>query len=195
MARYEQSIKPHPRRQLATVSKQVYFEVKNIAPSPLKPAIVFSLNEGEDKITLPDVINAKILEYTHWKDIFALRSLLGNQKREIDGNKHLVFNLTMQCLDKIIRKINTKTNTLANARHFVLKNCVSFKAADNRTSKTGYIVNLSKKYVSIVHCNDVFDEGSDVKKMVSAKVNHIHPFVGEVEAVDNLNWVDSRVGI
>ena len=85
---------------------------------------------------------------------------------------------------------------MANAHHFVLKNRVSFKAADNRTLKTGCIVNLSKKYVSIVHCNDVFDEGADVKKMVSAKVNHIRPFVGEVEeTMDNFNWVDSRVGI
>jgi hypothetical protein len=130
-----------------------YFKVKSIAPSPLKPAIVFLLNKGEDKITLPDVINAKILEYTQWKDIFVLRSLSDNQKREIDGNKLLVFNLTMQRLDKIIRKINTMTITLANACHFVLKNRVSFKAADNRTLKTGHIVNFSKKYVSIVHCD------------------------------------------
>jgi hypothetical protein len=102
----------------------------------------------------------------------------------------------MQRLDKIIRKINPKTNTLANARHFILKNRVSFKAADNRMLKTGYIVNLSKKYVSIVHCDDVFDEEADVMKMVSAKVNHICPFMGEVEeTVDNFNWVDSRVGI
>ncbi len=196
MARYKQSVKPRPRRQLATVSKQAYFKVKNIAPSPSKPAIVFLLNKGEDKITLPDVINAKILEYTHWKDIFALRSLLDNQKREIDGNKLLVFNLKMQCLDKIIRKINPKTNTSANAHDFVLKNHVSFKAADYRMLKTGYIVNLSKKYVIIVHCDDVFHEGADIKNMVSAKVNHIRPLVGEVEeTVDNFNWVDSRVGI
>jgi hypothetical protein len=196
MAKYKQSGKPRPHRQLATVSKQVYFEVKNIAPSPSKPAIVFLLNKCENKITLPDVINTKILEYTHWKDIFALRSLSDHHKREINGNKLLVFNLTMQRLDKIIRKINPKTNMLANARHFVLKNCVSFKVADNRMLKTGYIVNFSKKYVSIVHCDDVINEGADVKKMVSAKVNHIHPFVGEVEEmVDNFNWVGSRVGI
>ena len=50
--------------------------------------------------------------------------------------------------------------------------------------------------MSIVHCNDVFDEGADVKKMVSAKVNHTRFFVGEVEeTVNNFNWVDSRVGI
>jgi hypothetical protein len=89
MARYKQSVKPCPRRQLATVSKEVYFEIKNIAPSPSKPAIVFWLNKGEDKIILPDVINAKILEYTHWKDIFVLCSLSDNQKRGIDGNKLL----------------------------------------------------------------------------------------------------------
>ncbi len=89
MVRYKQSMKPRPHRQLVTVSKEVYFKVKNIAPSPSKPAIVFSLNKGEDKITLPDVINAKILKYMHWKDIFALCSLSDNQKREIDGNKLL----------------------------------------------------------------------------------------------------------
>jgi hypothetical protein len=120
MVRYKQSVKPHPCRQLATVSKEVYFKVKNIAPSPSKPAIAFLLNKGEDKITLPDVLNAKILKYMHWKDIFVLCSLSDNQKREINGNKLLVFNLTMQRLDKIIRKINIKTNTSANARHFVL---------------------------------------------------------------------------
>jgi hypothetical protein len=85
-------------------------------------------------------------------------------------------------------KSKIKTNTLANAHHFVLKNRVSFKAADNRTLKTECIVNLFKKYVSIVHCDDVFDKGADVKKMVSAKVNHICPFVGEAEEmVDNFN--------
>jgi hypothetical protein len=150
MVRYKQSTIPCPHRQLATVSKQVHFEVKNIAPSPLRPAIVFLLNKGEDKIILPDVINAKILEYIHWKDIFALCSLLDNQKRDINRNKLLVFNLMMQRLDEIIKKINPNTNMLANAHHFVLKNDVSFKAADNRTLKTGYIVNLSKKYVSIL---------------------------------------------
>ncbi len=96
----------------------------------------------------------------------------------------------------LIRKINIKTSTLANTRHFFLKNCVSFKAADNRTLKTRYIINFSKKCVSIMHCDDVFDERADVKKMVSAKVNHICPFMGEVEeTVDNFDWVDSRVGI
>ncbi len=35
--------------------------------------------------------------------------------------------------------------------------------------------------MSIVHCNDVFDGEAVVKKMGSAKMNHICPFVGEVE--------------
>jgi hypothetical protein len=112
------------------------------------------------------------------RTFFALRSLSENQKTEIDGNKLLVFNLTMQCLDKIIRKINTKTNTSANAHHFALKNRVSFKAADNRTLKTGYIINLFKKYVSIVHCNDIFDEGLDVKKNGECKGESYSPFCG-----------------
>ncbi len=50
--------------------------------------------------------------------------------------------------------------------------------------------------MSIVRCDDVFDEGADIKKIVSTKVNHICPFVGELEEmVDNFNWVNSRVGI
>jgi hypothetical protein len=60
----------HPRRQLASVYKTVYFGVETITPPPSKPVVVFSLNEGDDKITLPDVINSKILEYVHWSDIF-----------------------------------------------------------------------------------------------------------------------------
>ncbi len=71
MVRYKQSVKPRPRCQLATVSKQVYFEVKNIAPSPSKLAIVFSLNKGEDKITLPDVINA-LPEKGYLSNLFCL---------------------------------------------------------------------------------------------------------------------------
>ncbi len=53
--------------------------------------------------------------------------------------------------------------------------------AEDRTLKTGYIVHFSKEYVSIVHCDDVFDEEVVIKKLGSAKVNCIHPFVGEVE--------------
>ncbi len=125
-----------------------------------------------------------------------LRSLSDNQKREIDGNKSLVFNLTMQCLDEIIRNRSVKTNKSANSHHFILKNRrVSFMAKD-RKLKTGYIIHFSNDFVSIVHCDDVFDERAVVKKMASANVNHIHPFVGEVEeTVDNFTFVDRRVGI
>ena len=90
MARSNRSIQvarlygSHPCRQLASVYKKVYFGVETITPLPSKPAVVFSLNEGDDKITLPDVINSKILEYAHWSDIFTLRSLSDNQKREIN---------------------------------------------------------------------------------------------------------------
>ena len=55
MARYKQVIRPHRRLQLATVYKKVCFRVKTIAPPPSKPAVVFSLNEGDIKITLLDV--------------------------------------------------------------------------------------------------------------------------------------------
>ena len=62
--------------------------------------------------------------------------------------------------------------------------------------KTGYIIHFSNKFVSILHCNDIFDERAVVKKMVSANVNHIRPFVGEVEeTVDKFTFVDRRVGI
>ena len=36
-------------------SLKVYFGVKTIALPPSKPTVVFSLNEGDDKITLLDV--------------------------------------------------------------------------------------------------------------------------------------------
>jgi len=57
MARCKQFVRPHRRLQLATVYyKKVYFGVKaSIAPPPLKPAVVFSFNEADDKITLLDV--------------------------------------------------------------------------------------------------------------------------------------------
>jgi hypothetical protein len=54
--------------------------------------------------------------------------------------------------------------------------------ANDRKLKTGYIIHFLNEYVSIMHCNDVFDERAVVKKMVSANVNHIHPFVGERRA-------------
>jgi hypothetical protein len=184
-----------PRCQLVSFYKKVYFGVKTITPPPSKPALVFSLNEGEDKITLPDVINSKILEYVHWSDIFTLRSLSDNQRREIDDNKSLVFNLTMQRLDEIIKNHSVKSNKSANSHHFILKNRVSFMAKD-RKLKTGYIIHLSNEYVSIVHCDDIFNERAVVKKMACANVNHIRPFVGEVEeTVKNFTFVDHRVGI
>jgi hypothetical protein len=185
----------HPRRQLASVYKKVYFGVKTITSPPSKPAVVFSLNEGDDKTSLPDVINSKILEYAHWSDIFTLRSLSDNQRREIDGNKSLVFNLTMQRLDEIIRNHIVKSNKSVNSHHFILKNRVSFMAKD-RKLKTGYIIHFSNEFVSIVHCDDIFDERAVIKKMASAKVNHVRPFVGEVEEmVKNFTFVDPRVGI
>ncbi len=154
-----------------------------------KASIVFLLNEGDNKITLSNVVNDKIFKYMHWSDNFKLRY------PSIIGNKNLVFNLTMQRLDEILGNLNLKTNKLTNARHFVLKNHVSFKAEDV-TIKTGYIINSSKEYVRITRCNDVFNEWSAIKRMVSAKVKHICPFVGEVEEmVVDCNWVDSRVSI
>ncbi len=185
----------HPRCQLVSVYKKVYFGVKTITPPPSKPAVVFLLNEGDDKITLPDVINSKILEYAHWSDIFTLRSLSENQRREINGNKSLVFNLTMQRLDEIIRNHSVKSNKLANSHHFILNNRVSFMAKD-RKLKTGYIIHFLNEFVSIVHCNDIFDERAVVKKMASAKVNHVRSFVGEVEETMKIFiFVDPRVGI
>jgi len=186
-----------PRRQLASVYKTVYFGVKTITPPPSKPAVVFSLNEGDDKITLPDVINSKILEYAHWSDIFKLRSLSDNQKREINGNKSLVFNMTMQRLDEIIRNHSVKSNKSANKHHFILKNRVSFMAKDKKLT-TGYIIHFSNEFVWIVDCDDLFDEKPGVTKMGSATVTHVRPFVGEVEErVDNVTFVNPRdmVGI
>jgi hypothetical protein len=197
MARSKQVARRHgshvPRRQLASVYKTVYFGVETITPLPSKPAVVFSLNEGDDKITLPDVINSKILDYAQWSDIFTLRSLSDNQKREINGNKSLVFNLTMQRLDEIIKNHSVKSNKSANSHHFILKNRVSFMAKD-RKLKTGYIIHFSNDFVSIVNCDDVFHKRPVVKRMASANVNHIRPFVGEVEeTVKKYSFVDPRV--
>jgi hypothetical protein len=41
--------------QLSSSIKRYNLEFKTIAPPPSKPAVVFSLNEGDDKITLLDV--------------------------------------------------------------------------------------------------------------------------------------------
>ena len=196
MARSKQVARHHgshvPRRQLASVYKTVYFGVETITPPPSKPAVVFSLNEGDGKITLPDVINSKILEYAHWSDIFKLRSLSDNQKREINGNKSLVFNMTMQRLDEIIRNHSVKSNKSANKHHFILKNRVSFMAKDKKLT-TGYIIHFSNEFVSIVHCDDLFDKKPGVTKMASANVTHVRPFVGEVEeTVKNVTFVNPR---
>ena len=68
--------------------------------------------------------------------------------------------------------------------------------AEDRMLKTGYIVYFPKEYVSIVHWDDVFDDEAVIKKMGSTKVNHIHPFMGEVEEKVNIfYWINSRVGI
>ena len=48
------SLGPPRHLQLATV--YVYFVVKTIALPLLKPTVVFSLNEGDDKIILLDVL-------------------------------------------------------------------------------------------------------------------------------------------
>ena len=53
---YKQVVRPHHRLQLVTVYKKVYFGVKTMAPPLLKPAVVFSFNEGYERITLPDVL-------------------------------------------------------------------------------------------------------------------------------------------
>jgi hypothetical protein len=74
----------------------------------------------------------------------------------------------MQRLNKIVRNLNIKTNKLANAPHFVLEDYVSFMSED-RTLKMGYIVHFSKEYVSIMHCNGVFDEEAVVKNMGSTQ--------------------------
>jgi hypothetical protein len=60
--------------------------------------------------------------------------------------------------------------------------------------KTGYIIHFSNDFVSIVNCDDVFHKRPVVKRMASANVNHIRPFVGEVEeTVKKYSFVDPRV--
>jgi hypothetical protein len=66
--------------------------------------------------------------------------------------------------------------------------------AKDRELKTGYIIHFSNEYVSIVHCDDIFNDNAVVKKMGSANVNHICPFVGEVEEMEEkFTFVDPRV--
>jgi len=92
----------------------------------------------------------------------------------------------MQRLDEII---NNNSNKSVNSHHFILKNRVSYMTKD-RKLRTGYIIHFSNEYVSIVHCDDVFDQKPDVKRMASANVNHICHFVGEVEEmVKNYTFV------
>ena len=99
----------------------------------------------------------------------------------------------MQRLDEIIKNHSVKSNKSANSHHFILKNRVSFMAKD-RKLKTGYIIHFSNDFVSIVNCDDVFHKKPVVKRMASANVNHIRPFVGEVEeTVKNFTFVDPRV--
>jgi hypothetical protein len=74
--------------------------------------------------------------------------------------------------NKIIKNRSVKTNKSANANLFILKNHVSFMTNDMKL-KTGYIIHFSNEYVSIMHCDDAFDERAVVKKMVSANVIHI----------------------
>jgi hypothetical protein len=70
--------------------------------------------------------------------------------------------------------------------------------AKDKKLKTGYIIHFSNEFVSIVQCDDLFDEKPGVTRMVSANVNHIRPFVGEVEEmVKHVTFVNPRdmVGI
>ena len=99
----------------------------------------------------------------------------------------------MQRLDEIIKNHSVKSNKSANSHHFILKNRVSFMAKDGKL-KTGYIIHFLNEFVRIVPCDDIFNEGAVVKKMVGANVNHIRPFVGEVEEMVKIfTFVDPRV--
>jgi hypothetical protein len=160
--------------QLSTVFTPVFVEVDTIVPLRSKPAIVF----GDDKITLPDVINWKILEYLHWSDIIALHGSSYFLSRSIYYNERLMFDLTMQRIDEIINYLNKKS--ISNEHCFVLKNRVKYMDEDGYPNCSGYIVHTSKKSVWIVGCDDLFDEGSVVRQLRNSKVSHVRPFVGEV---------------
>ena len=85
MVRYKQSIRIRRRYQRVSVYNKVYFEVDTIV-----------INEGVDKITLPDVINSKILNYSHWKDIILLCGLDYIQCIAIENNKRRLCNALMR---------------------------------------------------------------------------------------------------
>ena len=66
--------------------------------------------------------------------------------------------------------------------------------AKDKELKTGYIIHFSNEFVSIVQCDDLFDEKPGVTRMVSANVNHIRPFMGEVEeTVEKFTFLVPRV--
>jgi hypothetical protein len=54
MARINKSLDPTAASNWRLSSIKRYFGVKTIAPPPSKPDVVFSLNAGDDKITLLD---------------------------------------------------------------------------------------------------------------------------------------------
>ena len=192
MAKYKPTVRKQNGggRQLATRSYKAYFEVVTITPPPSKPAIVFSCDKGDNTITLTDAINSKILTYSHWKDVISLCDLTDNQFRAIQDNKRLMHDLTMQCIDEIIKNLNKKTTS--NEHHFVLKNRVSYRATDGNVN-SGYIVRTSKKSVWIVHCDEIFGDEPVVRMLRNSNVKHVQPFVGEVEnTVINYRMVDPR---
>jgi hypothetical protein len=54
-----------------------------------------------------------------------------------------MHDLTMQCIDEIIKDLNKKKTT-SNEHHFVLKNRESYRDTDGNVN-SGYIVRTSKK--------------------------------------------------
>jgi hypothetical protein len=65
--------------------------------------------------------------------------------------------------------------------------------AKDKKLTTGYIIHFSNEFVSIAHCDDLYDEKPGVTRMASANVTHIRPFVGEVEeTVKNVTFVNPR---
>jgi hypothetical protein len=82
----------------------------------------------------------------------------------------------MQRIDEIINYLNKKT--ISNEHCFVLKNRIKYRDEDGYPNYSGYIVRTSKKSVWVVGCDDIFDEGSVVRRLRNSKVSHACPFVG-----------------
>jgi hypothetical protein len=103
-------------------------------------------------------------------------------KTLIENNRVLWFHITMEQLGAIIKVLN--------ARKYMnnkVKKWVKFKEGYVRLMNKGYIVKLTPAHVFVVLEGDLFRNGVEdrIVEMENKQVQHVRPFVGEVEEVVN----------